>query len=76
MAKQLIFEILDSDKKVTSSKVYKSLKDINKAYPDYTYHTLRQIYLQTSGLEPRKMHPSNQKLFSMIRIRDAPMKIF
>ena len=44
MAKQLMFEILDSDKKVTSSKVYKSLKDINKAYPDYTYHTLRQIY--------------------------------
>ena len=75
MAKKLILEILDSDKKVIQSKSYKSLRDINKDYQDYSYHTLRQIYLQTSGIEPRRMHPSNQQLFSMIRIRNAPITI-
>ena len=75
MAKQLIFQILDSDKKVIQSKPYKSLKDINKDYPDYTYHSLRQIYLQSSGIEPRRMHQTNQLLFSQFRIIDIP-KVF
>jgi len=75
MAKQLIFQILDSDKKVIQSKPYKSLKDINKDYPDYTYHALRQIYLQSSGIEPRRMHQTNQLLFSQFRIIDSP-KVF
>ena len=64
MAKQLIFQILDSNKKVIQSKPYKSLKDINKDYPDYTYHALHQIYLQSSGIEPRRMHQTNQLIFS------------
>ena len=72
MAKQLIFQILDSDKKVIQSKPYRSLKDINKDYPDYTYHALRQIYLQSSGIEPRRMHQTNQLLFSQFRIIDSP----
>ena len=75
MAKKLIFEVLDSDKKVIQSKPYKSLKDINKDYPDYTYHALRQIYLQSSGIEPRRMHQTNQLLFSQFRIIDSP-KVF
>jgi hypothetical protein len=75
MAKQLIFQILDSDKKVIQSKPYRSLKDINKDYPDYTYHALRQIYLQSSGIEPRRMHQTNQLLFSQFRIIDSP-KVF
>ena len=75
MAKQLIFQILDSDQKVIQSKPYRSLKDINKDYPDYTYHALRQIYLQSSGIEPRRMHQTNQLLFSQFRIIDSP-KVF
>ena len=75
MAKQLIFQILDSDKKVIQSIPYRSLKDINKDYPDYTYHALRQIYLQSSGIEPRRMHQTNQLLFSQFRIIDSP-KVF
>jgi len=75
MAKQLIFQILDSDKKVIQSKPYRSLKDINKDYPDYTYQALRQIYLQSSGIEPRRMHQTNQLLFSQFRIIDSP-KVF
>ena len=57
------------------SKSYKSLRDVNKDYQDYNHHTLRQIYLKTSGVEPRRMHPFNQQLVSMIRIKDAPIKI-
>ena len=75
MAKQLIFQILDSDKKVIQSKPYRSLKYINKDYLDYTYHALRQIYLQSSGIEPRRMHQTNQLLFSQFRIIDSP-KVF
>ena len=75
MAKQLSFQILDNNKNVIQSKSYKSLKDINKDYPDYTYHALRQIYLQSSGLEPRRMQQTNQLLFSQFRIIDSP-KVF
>jgi len=72
MAKKLIFEKLDQNKNVTFTKTYKSLKDIQKDYPQITYHALRQVYLQSTGLEPRKMHQTNQLLFSQIRIRDSP----
>ena len=72
MAKKLLFELLDCDKKVISTKSYNSLKDIQKDYPGYTYHALRQIYLQSTGLEPRRMHQTNQFMYSQFRIRDSP----
>jgi hypothetical protein len=72
MAKKLLFELLDYDKKVVSTKSYSSLRDIQKDYPEYTYHALRQIYLQSTGLEPRRMHQTNQFLYSQFRIRDSP----
>ena len=72
MAKKLIFEKLDQHKKVIFTKLYKSLKDIQKDYPNITYHALRQIYLQSSGLEPRNMHQSNKLLYEQFRIRDSP----
>ena len=72
MAKKLLFELLDYDKKVVSTKCYSNLRDIQKDYPDYSYHALRQIYLQSTGLEPRKMHQTNQFLYSQFRIRDSP----
>ena len=72
MAKKLIFEKLDQHKKVIFTKLYKSLKDIQKDYPNITYHALRQIYLHSSGLEPRNMHQSNKLLYEQFRIRDSP----
>ena len=72
MAKKLIFEKIDHNKNVVFKKVYKSLKDIQKDYPNITYHALRQIYLQSSGLEPRNMHQSNKLLYEQFRIRDSP----
>ena len=72
MAKKLIFQKLDQHKKVIFTKLYKSLKDIQKDYPDITYHALRQIYLQSSGLEPRNMHKSNKLLYEQFRIIDSP----
>jgi ribosomal 50S subunit-associated protein YjgA (DUF615 family) len=53
-------------------KEYKTLKAIHKDYPDYDYHQLRQIYLQSTGQEIRKMHPRNKELFKTIRIIDKP----
>ena len=72
MAKKLLFELLDYDKKVVSTKCYNSLKEIQKDFPSYTYHALRQIYLQSTGLEPRRMHQTNQFLYSQFRIKDSP----
>ena len=74
MATTLLFELLGDNKQVVSTKYYNSLKDIQKDYPYYTYHALRQIYLQSTGLEPRKMHKTNQILFSQFRIRDNPIR--
>ena len=51
MAKTLLFELLGDNKQVVSTKYYNSLKDIQKDYPYYTYHALRQIYLQSTGLD-------------------------
>lgn len=51
-------------------KLYKSLKEIQKDYPQYEYHQLRQVYLQSSGREHRKMHPLNQHIYKQIKIYD------
>ena len=76
MAKKLLFELLDHDKKVVSTKSYNCLKDIQKEYPDLTYHALRQIYLQSTGFEPRRMHQRNQFLYSQFGIRDIARAFF
>ena len=71
---KLIVKIIKNNE-IESSKTYKSLKAVQLDYPDYTYHALRQIYLQSSGIEPRRMHQTNQLLFSQFRIIDSP-KVF
>ena len=58
--------LIINDKKV----VYNSLTLIHKDFPNYSYHQLRQIYLQSTNLHPRKMHNRNQKLFDQIKIID------
>ena len=50
--------------------IYPNLTSIQKQYPQYTYHQLRQIYLQSTNIYPRKMHKRNQKLYDEIKILD------
>ena len=71
MAKKLLFEKINNDK-IIYTKSYKSLKEIQKDYPQFTYHALRQVYLQSTGYEVRKMHQTNKLLYSQFRIRDSP----
>jgi hypothetical protein len=49
--------------------LYPSLKAIQQDFPQYEYHQLRQIYLQSKGIE-RKMHRVNKELFEQIKIYD------
>jgi len=49
---------------------YKTLMDIHKEYPQYSYHMLRQVYLQSMGKDIKKMHPNTLKLYNVIRIVD------
>jgi len=46
------------------------LKAVQLDYPDYTYHSLRCIYLKCSG-SPTKLHKHNLKLYETMRINDA-----
>ena len=54
-------------------KEYKSLKAIHKDYPDYDYHTLRQIYLQSTNQVNHNMHSKNKVLFHHIKIIDKEL---
>ena len=49
---------------------FDSLMAINKKYPEFSYHMLRQVYLQSTKREIRKLHPNTQKVYDKIRIYD------
>jgi hypothetical protein len=66
---KLIVKIIKNNE-IVSSKAYKSLKAVQLDYPDYTYHSLRCIYLKCSG-SPTKLHKHNLKLYETMRINDA-----
>ena len=63
---KLILTILQTGE----NRKYKSLRDINKDYPQYTYSQLRAIYLQSEGQICRRQHILNTQLFAQIRIND------
>ena len=67
---KLILEILGSN---PSTHEFKSLRAIQKHFPQYEYHQLRAVYLQTMGRETRKQHQHNKQLYETIRIRDKPI---
>lgn len=50
---------------------HKSLKDIEKQYPQIAYHSLREIYLYSSGKKQRKLHKFNLQLIEKMTIKDA-----
>ena len=70
---KLIVELLDNGA-VTSTKEYKSLRELNREYPEMEYHQLREIYLYCTGQIKRKMHPYNKQLLSQISIKDIKPK--
>lgn len=54
-------------------KEYKSLRSINRDYPEFDYHQLREIYLQSTKKRVSKLQPRNKELFEHIKIIDKPM---
>ena len=69
------FTVIDLVKNTT--KEFKNIKCISKAYPDIEYHQLYQIYLQTTGRTKRKQQPNNDiaKLYQTLRIHDNEINI-
>ena len=66
---KLILQILENNMVIKSIE-YKSLREIQKAYPEHSYHSLRSVYLKCNGDE-HKLHKHNQKIYESIRIVDA-----
>jgi hypothetical protein len=60
----------DSVNKESIDIEYNTLMDIHKKYPQYSYHMLRQVYLQSTNKNIKKMHPRTSKLYETIRIVD------
>lgn len=50
---------------------FKSLKEIEKTYPQIPYHSLREIYLYSSGIKQRKLHGFNLQLIEKMQIKNA-----
>ena len=71
---KLILNLL-KDGQVEKSKNYKSLKEIQKDFPEIEYHQLREIYLFSTGRKVRNLHGYNKTLLEMIQIVDDIKKI-
>jgi len=67
---KVILKFLKKDSSESSDIEYKTLMDIHKKYPQYSYHMLRQVYLQSTNKNIKKMHPNTAKLYELIRIVD------
>jgi hypothetical protein len=66
MTNSLIVEFTNNN--VTEIKKFKSLKELNKAFPNYAYHQLRQVYLKTNGISTIKKLQKNANLFDFMKI--------
>ena len=51
-------------------KKYKSLKLIERDYPNIPYHSLREIYLYSTNRKTRKLHGFNLRLAEQMKIID------
>ena len=56
---------------IQSLKSYKSLKAVHNDYPEYTYHSLRSVYLKCNGKEETKLHKHNLDLYDKMHIINA-----
>ena len=66
---KLIVKIFNNNE-IQSTKVYKSLKSVHEDYPDYTYHSLRSVYLKCNG-KNTKLHKHNLDLYETMHIINA-----
>ena len=70
MTNKITIELLNNDV-VTEIKHFKSIRELNKAYPQYEYHQFRQVYLFTNNKNTSaKKLQKNANLFSIMRIFD------
>jgi len=69
MNKLILITINENNEQIKTP--YKSLKTIEKAYPNIPYHSLREIYLFSTGKKVRKLHGFNLKLLEKLQIIDA-----
>ena len=69
---KVILKFINKDSNNSTDIEYNTLMDIQKKYPQYSYHMLRQIYLQSTNKTIKKMHPNTLKLYNLIRIVDKP----
>ena len=55
---------------IQNIKSYKSLKAVHNDYPEYTYHSLRSVYLRCNGKDT-KLHKHNLDLYETMHIINA-----
>ena len=67
---KVILKLISKEKEKEVHIEFNTLMDIHKKYPQYSYHMLRQVYLQSTNKNIKKMHPNTAKLYEMIRIVD------
>ena len=70
MTNKVIVEIVN-DNIVIETKHFNSLKLLQKSYPQYECHQLRQVYLKTNNREnSAKKLQKNATIFNVMRIYD------
>jgi len=71
MTNSITVEFLDNDKNVSEVKQFKSIKELQKEYPQYAYQQLRQIYLFTMNKTTTKNLKKNANIFNQLKIYDT-----
>lgn len=70
MTNKIIIEIINNDI-VVETHIFKSLKELAKAYPQYEYHQLRQVYLKTNNkINSAKKLQKNSLILNVMKIYD------
>jgi hypothetical protein len=70
---KLLLQLLDKQSgEIISTHHFKSLKEINKLYPEIPYHNLRSLYLKSVDSKT-KLHSYNQNLYMSMRIISVPL---
>lgn len=67
-----ILEIKKADGEITRTE-HKSLKDIQKQFPNFEYFQIRALYKYCE--KPTKAHPHLKQLAERVRIVDKPFDI-
>jgi len=71
MTNNITVEFLNDDGVVVEVKKFNSVTELSRAYPQYEYQQLRQVYLFTNNKSPTKKLQSNAKLLNVMKIYDT-----